>query len=743
MPLRVQAVYDLKNVTLIPAQAVGGVPSAGTNFSAEYDNSQTPMVAGRKTVVRLLAQAAGAPRGGATHVFAQLSGTRAGVPLPGSPLSPDRNDISVPDAPVSAQYADPANGFTFTLPPGWDAGSVNLRGQVFDRAPGSVILDDTRPAVQCASCTSNDAFTLTGVDFQLSNRLDISPVKVVWTRGGVTDVPGDVAKLTDAARATTPVADANWGVRSYQGIVDASDIAALPYLAGKDAKGKTFDINGDRGDVKNGKVWNLVESWWWNQYQAAGFKDPSGFLVMGLNHVLARGLSDSQDIFSKTGRFILSKPITAVEIDRPLSSVAHELGHALFRKHAHTDPKCGGQPGDGTWPTAQGFMDGTFGIDVRSPVASGPTPYKLFDPAKTYDLMSYCAGADDSKSIDWISSRGWREARMGAIIRSGYRANASGRSGDLAKPGPEATAAATSRGVSLLVSGFQINGRKVVLDDPQPTTGGPGAPAHSPFVAQAVDPSGRVLASSRLEAAPGHGDPAPGHPAATMTMLFGSVPTHGKRVGSLVLLLKGRIVGRRRAPRHAPRVKVQTPRPPLRGRVPATVTIRWGTTDRDHSRLRARVDYSPDNGRHWRLIWMGPSRNRAVLDSGLLSAARRARVRVRIDDGFHEARSVSRAFRLRGAPPRVNVVSPRPRTAVDSAAHLYLDAQAWDDAGRRLDGVAITWYAAGHLVARGAVTSVSGLPSGRQRLLMVARDRMGRRSAQSVSLWIRGRRRNP
>jgi hypothetical protein len=126
-----------------------------------------------------------------------------------------------------------------------------------------------------------------------------------------------------------------------------------------------------------------------------------------------------------------------------------------------------------------------------------------------------------------------------------------------------------------------------------------------------------------------------------------------------------------------------------------------------------------------------------VLPARLLTASRRARIRVRVGDGLAEAAAVSGRFVSVGAPPRVTITTPAARTAMSSIEPLSLEARAFDDANRPLRGRLLTWFDGRRQIALGGSASVAPLAPGRHRIRVVARDRSGRTASDSVVVLVR------
>ena len=189
-----------------------------------------------------------------------------------------------------------------------------------------------------------------------------------------------------------------------------------------------------------------------------------------------------------------------------------------------------------------------------------------------------------------------------------------------------------------------------------------------------------------------------------------------------VELLSGPTVVDRAARSRPPVVRLVAPR---RGaRVGGRLAVAWTASDPDRGALEAAIDFSADGGRTWRGVSSGPSRGRAVIPAGFLSGTDRARVRVRVSDGFNGASAQSGSFRVAGSPPRAQIVLPGNATTRQAGKALLL-GKAFDDSQRRLRGRSLTWFAGGRRLGRGERRSAT-LPAGHYRLRLVVRDSRGR-----------------
>jgi hypothetical protein len=125
------------------------------------------------------------------------------------------------------------------------------------------------------------------------------------------------------------------------------------------------------------------------------------------------------------------------------------------------------------------------------------------------------------------------------------------------------------------------------------------------------------------------------------------------------------------------------------------------------------------------------------LPSGLLAASRRARIRVRANDGFHETAARSARFRSAGHKPNVRITSPQGGAGGGADETVYLAGDAYDDQLLRLGGKRMQWYDGRRRIGSGPAISTIGMRPGRHVIRLVARDRLGRRATASVRLRVR------
>ena len=190
-------------------------------------------------------------------------------------------------------------------------------------------------------------------------------------------------------------------------------------------------------------------------------------------------------------------------------------------------------------------------------------------------------------------------------------------------------------------------------------------------------------------------------------------------------------VARRRASANPPRLALQIPR--RGGRLVVRgprMGLRWRATDPDGDSLTATVEFSADAGRTWNTVSVGPGSTSARVSRAVLTPTRRGRVRVLVDDGFHEVVATSGRVRVAPTPPRVRIVEPARGEPVRADAPLTLRGEAFGAGGRPLPFRALRWFDGRRPLGRGATLTVRGLTPGAHRLRLKAVE--GRRRGRAT-----------
>ena len=655
------------------------------------------------TVVRVYANLTFGPQEGVPNVPLVLSGAyydRFGQlkALPGSPLSPisGLRRLKVgPDNPPAAEAASETDVYTFVLPQDWTHAKMAIGANLLPSLGGG-----TRVVRPCdsAPCVENDNMGLSQIPFVAARQVTVQPLQLTVAGVGLPDSE----TVFQWARMMLPL---DLRVMPYQATIDITDVsndlthclAAAPAgPAGTDAR---IACSNDANEAGADRV---------NDWDCDHEPSDRTFNI-GVNTGVARGLTASHWCF---GDLHLEHD-AVVERKRPTTSVAHELGHLLGRVHA--DLLCGGnsdgQEGEAWPPDDKGEVQSVgLATDLGTGVHGGP--YGVVAPPKQwFDYMSYCTNGSDFPNpiVDgdaWISVRNWNR------ILGGF---------ELARVAPTAVRAAPAAAVAALhVRGFAVSGGASVVS--VTPVSAPAQPAsNSDYHLIGLDAGGHAVADVGMLQAGVHTDDAP--PSLT---LDGVIPAAG--VASVAIVNAGTTLATRPRSANAPTVSLSGT-PAFRR---STATVRWRARDADGGRLLATIEYSAGAGRGFEQVWTGPSRGIARFPARYLSRSSAARVRVTVNDGFRQTSAASPRFRSPGAPPVVKILSHAGTLKQPDDAPLVLSGQAADDRATPLTGRRLRWMLGRRVLGTGERITATGLPAGRQRIDLLARDSVGRTSRDSV-----------
>jgi hypothetical protein len=698
------------------------------------------LVQGRLTYVRVFANTADGPA--IDGVTATLTARRAnGTALGPSPLLPVNGPRDLRPGGPNGDHTDrisASGAYVFMLPLAWTkVGPITLIAEVHHPVTPGFTLDPPLTPCETTACRASSVLALGAIDFHPVYDIDIK-----WVDMNVAGVKSPSDPFA-AIPAVFPFSEDGLWVDEHHWLIDITDLIAKigtagPYGFGayddKDAASDAIDRLIDRDDENRYGGTMLVGV------------DPTSKL-RGQTRPACGGAGGGA--FEDVGDFLglyncADKAVMSVPAGIPLRGVAHEIGHGLSLQHASY---CGGGGDDGqsasTWPPdEQGLIQGV-GFD-RRPTGSVDAPFAIIasDPAsgvKAFDFMSYCANANS-----WLSTRNWE------TLMDLYRTDCSPTK--LTAPFcPEDAAGSrsSSRGGSESPRSPSRGYRKMASAE-KPTLevvaivrAGAGlriasvtrraAPRRRPAPASAYrvvlrDIAGRVVADVPMS------ETSLADAGLPTSLVRGNIPA--LPAGATVqIVLRGRVLASRSRSRSAPRVRLTTPaRETLRSR---RVTVRWRANDSDGDSLSARLDYSPNGGRSWRPLFLGPNRGSVRIPAGLLGASNAGRLRVTVSDGFRDAVAVSRLFRAVGAPPLAKVSSPLRGSQLMADAALVFAGQARDDLGRTLKGRRLCWFAGHRRLGCARALTVLGLPPSTRQIRLEARDRIGRVTSVRVPVRVR------
>ncbi|HUO74393.1 MAG TPA: hypothetical protein VMU39_26710 [Solirubrobacteraceae bacterium] len=680
------------------------------------------------TVARVYASALIAPNGtDVPNVQMKLFGFRDGHELSGSPLLSQTGPLNVPLGPPFTTHAmrvgySPVDGalpaFTFTIPHDW----VSEPGNVAFLAVPELV--GPRLDRQCNTVACELAQQAGSGDFQFSDTGLFIVRTVAMTASGDPALP-DPWTVFDAAANITPVAVLP---SPYQGTIDITPITTCK--AGDKSQPCTNP---------NGWVTGQIGNWLANNQPVIPATVKVTTIGVHKNHGNAQGYSGwpgSCSDNSPWGGAICetsnNSPVSQVEANRPLTSVAHEMLHDLGRPHADDSSSgCGGN-GEGK-PDSKGDTL-AIGLD-RHPGSGGSVtnPYQILSPglpgqqSAIYDPMSYCAD-NNPEDNTWMSAHNWDEV-AGEWIFFLKRAAASS-----VRPVVESVAA----GSGMQVTGM-TEGSDTLITQVEPArdtaASAAAAPPSSPIHAVVRNAAGALVGDAPLTITAGHLDSGTtGKPSVPVIYFNGTVPAAG--AAEIQITQAGSVVAVRTRSPHAPFVQLLAPRRGTIG-LARTVTLAWRASDADHDPLTASVDYSANGGRRWHTVFSGAGAGTTLkLPSRYFAGSRNARIRIRVNDGFNESVAVSGRLQAVGSPPTVTITAPANRQTFPSDATVFLNGAAFDDAFQLLGARQLHWFAGRRSLGTGQSVSARDLTPGTVVIRLVARDAHGRTGTASVRIRV-------
>jgi hypothetical protein len=186
----------------------------------------------------------------------------------------------------------------------------------------------------------------------------------------------------------------------------------------------------------------------------------------------------------------------------------------------------------------------------------------------------------------------------------------------------------------------------------------------------------------------------------------------------------------------APKLKLIAPRRGARIGSKGSLRVRWRARDADRGPLLASLDFSANGGKSWKPVATDLRGSKFALPLSYLARSRNARLRVRVNDGWNEATSISGRFSVAGPPPQVSIELPRNRLRLRADEPLNLEGVAHDDRSRTLSGRSMRWLDGRRTLGHGPQVTALTLRPGKHTIRLVARDRSGRAGQASVRVIV-------
>ena len=675
----------------------------------------------------------------------RLSGfTLAGVPLPGSWISPDQLRATVPSGNAVTPTIRTLSAARFTLPPTWTQGSINLEAEIFDTSGSNAIT----PALTFETNPDNNNFSTNEITFFNTENLYIRPVPLL------------INDVTQPGSASASIAAPQIVFSAVKQLfpIDAGKLVILPYQATLNvttAFQSTTSPQGRAEAIKNALL-DFADSNGWVESQRSFTVGVYSTAFFG-----TRVSGIAGDFPQHSGIFSHFSEIAAIVQDtgRPLTSVAHEVSHLCGRIHASAASRSGGvviptgaQAPFESWPPDQ--LEFLQGVGFNNATGNVIYPQRFNHPEtagfqRFFDYMLYAANPNDSDA--WLSPRGWEETLeflrpysethphepqdllasktsripLAAVVR--FRMDGEAQNPTIVKVGPVenyAKRTGTESAYNVILKAYN---QKDIVAQGHPFVLGQNGHHGSPF----------LQANLQIETWDAIGSVEIYRDSALISRLIR--PAAAASIADLSIILCSNESG------------------PLSSSQGPHREISWTCTHPLSLPLSARILYLnpsvPSNApAAWKDIYStthlpscpDPHSSTSKYTTGPLPASHfphnpAAQIRLVVSDGFNISSAISVPFSSRGSAPEIHISSPRPAERLKAGYSVYLHAETYDDWGEKIvHQKNLSWIVNGKVVAEGAFTSWrSGVDEfGPKTLRAEATDYLGRKTGAQVEIEL-------
>ncbi len=732
--------YSIDKLSVLAAPLAWDLRADALEVTQGIQNTANgaPLIAKKTTYVRGFAVNALGPR--ANNVTAWLYGTRGGSPLPGSPLKPINNPLSL--AVGGAWDRGRINdGWLYQLPASWiGAGQTSFR-LVVD--PAHVYTDPT-PAnnelTRALAFQSEAPACAIYVPVRTNNPKTSTNMPNFW------DMVGRFQRLW-------PVPNVINYTTSWQAEeVEVCWWGPFPHPCGGpfelDQGASISDWIPDKDEV-------IAELWAFNVFNDAPACNNAGAYthIMGMVHPQApTGNTAGYASTISAESWVKLPPASPNPFPNTWNGMfesgvmAQELAHNYGRKHIDC-----GNPGD---------VDGGYPYNPCQIAPTGQTSYYGFDtktktpiaPNGAKDFMTYSGPA-------WVSDYTWRAiisknaaaaaaqaaspdagliiSAEGTVFASGHVDTAKGL-GELNEtrvlPAGSMSSSMTQKLLAAAVADYAPGAHGADVQAASPDHG--GEPDVDAYHIRLIGPGNTILADKAVTLLP-----IDDHdPARSAQIFVASFAAPAGNVLRVELLENSTVLDSLSPGPSAPIVAISQP---AGGTIGDSMSVAWTASDPDGDPLIFTLQYSYDGGTSWQALANDVpstpvgSYQVTLNDLSALhgSAANAGRVRVIATDGFNTAIATSQPFTLPNRKPVAFITDPSGQI-YDPQSAVTMQGGASDAEDGALEGAALRWKVDATEVGSGADVTLMGMAPGVYTATLEAKDLTNNVDAVSVPLHV-------
>ena len=220
-------------------------------------------------------------------------------------------------------------------------------------------------------------------------------------------------------------------------------------------------------------------------------------------------------------------------------------------------------------------------------------------------------------------------------------------------------------------------------------------------------------------------------------------------VATVQLVVNGTVVASRTPGTALPTISLSQP---AGGEtVDQELTVMWSAADTDNAdRLLYVVQYSHDNGGHWRTVSNGIAGPGNKEGDNVLpvtvkfnasdlpgSNGQNALVRVFASDGYHTASATSQPFTVTTRKPEPFILSPYEGTSLPADQPILLRGGASDAEDGSIEAEKLSWRVNGNNVGTGESQIITGLGPGQHTIALTAEDSDGNMATLERTVTVR------
>jgi hypothetical protein len=409
----------------------------------------------------------------------------------------------------------------------------------------------------------------------------------------------------------------------------------------------------------------------------------------------------------------------------------HELVHDYDIKHTNTGDSCGSSDSSTTFPYGSSSIQ-EFGFN--------PITGKIYNPAATHDLMSYCPAFGSKEG--WISPFTWT-AMFNKLTPSAVAAEARQ---------PEFYQwRTTAANQSLVVEATIYNPAAPGYNPDQPgklgelhlvdtgvELGLPGGDYHIQLRQGETLVATRTFSVSfeseyHAHSGDGHGSADEVLSQADLTFIMPWVDG----VTSVVLLHNDQVLDNRLVSNNAPTVTITNPATPAEWPAGSVQSLAWQGSDADGDSLSYTVFFSPDGGATWQIMateLVTPVLSIVVDD---MAGTDDARFRVVATDGILIGSAESASVKIPNKAPIAQISDPADGRIVVPGALVVLQGAALDLEDGHLGDEALHWSSdkQGDL-GSGPSIPVNNLQPGEHQITLTVQDSQGATASDTVKVYV-------